>query len=87
MIFQLATPVQIRITAPMRMATTEVSPTLPGMVPRKKSIKEVPYCTPASVRALKPSPMKESGVAPVAPSIIVSLPRWIQVSEPDILEG
>ena len=35
MIFQLATPVQMRMTAPMRIAITEVSPTEPGMIPGK----------------------------------------------------
>ena len=39
MIFQLATPVQMRMTAPMRIAITEVSPTEPGMIPENISQK------------------------------------------------
>ena len=76
-IFQLATPVQMRMMAPRRMAMTEVSPTEPGTVPMKRSQKPVPYWADAPSRA--------SGVAPVKPSTTLSaLLREIQQLEPDM---
>ena len=63
MIFQLATPVQMRIAAPMRIAMAEVSPTEPGIVPMNMSMKSVPA-------AMRPSGVGwASGVAPDTPSI------------------
>ncbi len=88
-IFQLATFVQIRMNAPMRIAMTQVSPTEPGMAPRNISQKPVPYWAPLFWRAsIPPSATKDRGVAPVAPSTRVSpLRRAIQVWEPDISLG
>ena len=39
MVFQLAMPVHNRMTAPMAMAITEVSPTEPGMKPKTMSVR------------------------------------------------
>ena len=88
MIFQLATPVQRRMAAPMRMAITEVSPTEPGMIPANMSHADIPYWTPALFMASSPSDANESGVAPVAESMRLS-PFFndIQTLEPDILLG
>ncbi len=98
MVFQLPTPVAIRISAPRRMAKVDTSPTDPGMNPKNISLMEsglpvIPWKVnspklPASVVAICPN-----GVAPEYPSITVPLPipkvsavrthTW----SPDILEG
>ena len=78
-IFQLAMPVQMSMTAPMSIAMTEVSPTDPGTVPAKRFQK----LYPASVSPSRPPVAR--GVAPV----MASSPHLcaIHTSDPDILLG
>ena len=92
MIFQLATPVQSRISAPIRMAMTLVSPTAPGMSPRNRFQALVPAADRPSSEAW------DSGVAPesasttsppfqgVPPSRALLRPPT-QTESPDILLG
>ena len=82
-VFQLATPVHNRITAPIRMAITLVSPIEPGIKPviismlNAGTVPDVAACP--------------SGVATVRPSTACPIPKMVspdtQTASPDILVG
>jgi len=81
-IFQLAIPVHRSITAPISMASVEVSPIEPGIKPINISIKD-------GILSNSPAAACASGVAPEKPSTIPSpfeRPS-IQILSPDICEG
>ena len=86
MIRQLATPVQSRMTAPIRIASVEVSPIHPGIVPKNQS--HGPPC----VHCICDEPVSTaeaasvSGVAPEKPSTIPSplVRPAIQIFSPEM---
>ena len=93
MIFQLPTPVAIRISAPISAISAEVSPIDPGMNPKNRLLKlkksalitvfELARASTTLFPATEASLAIASDVPPVYPSIGVLSPRYVQTS-PDI---
>ena len=82
-VFQLATPVHKRITAPIRIAITLVSPIEPGIRPVTISM-----LNSGTVPVVAANPR---GVATVSPSTACPIPKIVspdtQTASPDILVG
>ena len=76
-------PVTMRITAPIRQASAEVSPMLPGSRPPKATSHGKSWCDAGGCIWRN----CDSTVAPEKPSCVAAMGTAVQTGSPDMLAG